>query len=113
MCDVAPPEIVNPLFPFPSHTFPFLDQYVRLWGWERRGKEDDFPFLFLFFLGKAREGKRINYNLPPAINIFARTFDLGYAIMYGRWSIYLPVMSILFILYKLLKNKYYQELKRK
>lgn len=56
--------MVNPLFPFPSHTFPLLNLHARLWGWERRGKEDDFPFFFLFFLGKVREGKRINYNLP-------------------------------------------------
>lgn len=73
VCDVAQPEMVNPLFPFPSHTFPFLDLRVRLWGWERRWKEDAFPFFFLFFLGKVREGKRINYNLPPAKSIFART----------------------------------------
>ena len=64
VCDIAPLEMVNPLFLFPSHTFPLLNWYVRLWGWERRWKEDAFPFFFLFFLVKVREGKRINYNLP-------------------------------------------------
>lgn len=41
---------------------------------------DVFPFLFLFFLGKVREGRRINYNLPSekillhGHSIFGRTF---------------------------------------